>query len=98
SRELGDRRGQYLSRHYLGVVAEHEGDLELARSIYEECLPVWRELRFQVQLAWTLHGIGYVAYRQGGFPAARSPLGPRARACPGVSGCSGRWSTPEGCS
>src|SRR5262249_47170936 len=42
--------------------------------IEEECLPVWQELRFQVQLAWTLHGIGYVAYRQGDFPAARSRL------------------------
>jgi LuxR family maltose regulon positive regulatory protein len=62
------------SRHLLGVVAEHEGDLALARAIYEECLPIWKELRFPVQVAWTTHGLGFVAYRQGDFPAARSLL------------------------
>src|SRR5262249_62414755 len=51
-----------------------EGDFELARAIYAECLPIWRELGLQRDVAWGLHGLGYAASRLGDFPAARSLL------------------------
>ena len=66
--DLTDEDGMRLGE-LEGVVAEEEGNFPLARSIYEECLPVWRELGFQRLLAWSLHGLGYVAYRYA-YPGA----------------------------
>jgi tetratricopeptide (TPR) repeat protein len=55
-------------------LAEYEGDYPKARSLYEQSLDLFRELGDHGKVAWTLHGLGFVALCQQDFARARSLL------------------------
>jgi len=56
----------------LANVVKLQGDYELARSLYEECLSTFRELGDRTGIAWSLNYEGDVAHEQGDDAGARA--------------------------
>jgi tetratricopeptide (TPR) repeat protein len=67
-RELGDQQGIAESLFGVARVVEHQGDLETARSLFEQCLPI---LTRPMQTALTKHSLGWVSLKLGDYPIAR---------------------------
>ena len=59
-----------LTRNFLGDLAFHQGDLEQAKVLYEECVSAFKEIRDQNFLAYSVRHLGQVACRQGEFEKA----------------------------
>ena len=60
----GDKRGIANSLVNLGFVAWEQGDHDQARSLYEESLPIYRELGDKRGIANALINLGLVAWEQ----------------------------------
>jgi predicted ATPase/DNA-binding SARP family transcriptional activator len=71
-RKLGHEHSMeiVLTQIFLGDVALQQGDLEEARSLYEECVSIYKEIRDQNFLAYAVRRLGQVACRQGDFKKA----------------------------
>ena len=57
-----------------GVLAIFQGDLDLARSLQERALPLWREAGDESGVAYARFMLGNIAYSRGDLAAARSLL------------------------
>jgi predicted ATPase len=55
---------------WLGDLAFHQGNLEEAQTLYEECAGAFKEIRDQNFLAYAVRHLGQVACRQGEFEKA----------------------------
>src|SRR5205823_12688951 len=62
-REAGDRWGVAWSLNDLGNVAFGKGELDAARTLYEESLAIKRELGDKAGIAWSLQSMALVAGR-----------------------------------
>jgi tetratricopeptide (TPR) repeat protein len=62
--------GQVL--HYMGVIADQQGDYEMAHNLMQESLTIRQKTGDQRQAAYLLGNMGIVARRQGNLEDARS--------------------------
>jgi non-specific serine/threonine protein kinase len=51
-------------------VAYYQGDYPAARSLYEECLAIWREMGHRFGTAVSLSNLGNLVFGQGDYPVA----------------------------
>jgi len=70
-----------------GCLAGEQGDYGAARALYEEGLPIFRELGDKGGIAWSLQDLGAVAPQQGDLGAARSLLEESLPIYRGLGGC-----------
>jgi predicted ATPase/DNA-binding XRE family transcriptional regulator len=71
-RELGDSWGLVLATHRLGEVAMRQGDYEVARRHFLDCLVVVRKLGDQEQEAWKLSNLASIALSLGDWAEAKA--------------------------
>jgi tetratricopeptide (TPR) repeat protein len=60
-----------LSLHQLGMIAQDQGDYEMARRLYEQSLEIRRQLGDQAGMAFSLGQLGVLAQDQGDHATAR---------------------------
>lgn len=67
----GNNPGRAFALNVLGELARLQGDDELARSYYEECLALTRETGEAIREAMQYENLGILAYRRGEFEPSR---------------------------
>jgi tetratricopeptide (TPR) repeat protein len=73
-RVLGDKWGLALAVGGLGLKADRQGDIRMARSLLEEALALRREVGHKYSIAMTLHALGGLARREGDYGRAAALL------------------------
>ena len=63
-----------MALHNLGRMAFRRGDYTRALALFNESLPIWRELEDKQHIAMALNNLGRVASRQGDYSGARAFL------------------------
>jgi tetratricopeptide (TPR) repeat protein len=71
-RELGDRTGFAWALNHEGDVAREQGDMEGARSLFEQSLAAFREVGDRWGIAGSLADLGNLAREQKDYPTADS--------------------------
>src|SRR6266542_1490995 len=72
ARKLGDERSIAGYGHNLAVIYQNQGDIDRARSLYQESLVIARKLGDQSGIASTLHELGLLAQNRDDLDEARS--------------------------
>ena len=72
--EAGDRGGLAGALNIIGSLSWYHGDLETARTTWEECLRVRRQIGYRSGVAASLHNIGLVLWEQGDLGGARGSM------------------------
>ena len=72
--EAGDRGGLAGALNIIGSLSWYHGDLETARTTWEECLRVRRQIGYRSGVAASLHNVGLVLWEQGDLGGARRSM------------------------
>jgi len=72
--EAGDRGGLAGALNIIGSLSWYHGDLEAARTTWEECLQIRRQIGYRSGVAASLHNIGLVLWEQGDLGGARRSM------------------------
>jgi hypothetical protein len=71
ARELGARGATGISLRGLGFSAQHKGNLDQARALFEESLAVERARGHRLGMAWSWHALAWLALLEGDVVRAR---------------------------
>ena len=75
AREMGDKQGVAVSLNAMAVNTRDRGDVEVAHTLFEESLLLWKELGDQKAVARALSNLGSVVKSRGDYARARSLYG-----------------------